>query len=396
MNIALVHDDLVQSGGAERVVALFHKIWPQAPLYTSIYDRRTTLRDFDDAEVRTSFLQRTPLSSRRLHKLALPLFPAAFEGMDFTGYDLILSSSSRFAKGVITGPRTCHVCYCYTPPRFAWRPQDYFGRMRAGSLIWLLMWPLLSRLRRWDLESAAGVDYYIAISHNVARRIRKFYRRDSAVIHPPVDTDRYRPAAPDQIGDYFLVVSRLVGYKRVDLAVEACNRLGLPLKVIGGGPEERTLRRKAGPTVEFLGHLPDAEVVGHYARCRALIFAGEEDFGLTPLEAMASGRPVVAFGAGGALETVIEGRTGLFFGEQTVDSLAGALQSLDGFTFEPDELRAHALRFDTAVFREQITRFIDEAVAEHRRLYSQGQISKTLSTDPRTDPASLRPSRRPK
>lgn len=396
MKTALVHDDLVQGGGAERVAAHFHRMFPDAPLYTSLYDRRTTLPDFDDADIRASFLQRTPFASRRLHKLALPFFPAAFEQMDFAGNDLVLSSSSRFAKGVITGPETCHVCYCHTPARFAWRPQDYFSRSRSSRLLWPLMSGLLRRLRSWDLDSAVRVDYYIANSHNVARRIRKFYRRDSAVIHPPIETSRYSPVGPQDVSDYFLVVSRLVGYKRVDLAVQACSRLGLPLKVIGGGPEETALRRLAGPTVEFLGHLPDNEVAARYSSCRALIFAGEEDFGLTPLEAMASGRPVVAFGAGGALETVVDGRTGIFFGEQTVDSLADALTALESCSFVPEELRAHALRFDTQVFTEQIKRFIEEAVTEHQQLYLQGQVSKPFRPEVRLDLISPRPFRRPK
>lgn len=396
MKTALVHDDLVQAGGAERVVAHFHRMWPEAPLYTSLYDRRTTLSDFDDADIRTSFLQRTPFASRRLHKLALPLFPAAFEQMDFTGSDLVLSSSSRFAKGVITGPETCHVCYCYTPARFAWRPQDYFGRSRAYRFLWPFLSPMISRLRAWDLDSAARVDYYIAISHNVARRIRKFYRRDAAVIYPPVDTARYAPVGSEHVQDYLLVVSRFVGYKRVDLAVQACSRLGLPLKVVGGGPEEKALRRMAGPTVEFLGHLSDNEVAARYASCRALIFAGEEDFGLTPLEAMASGRPVVAYGAGGALETVVDGRTGILFGEQTVDSLADALTRLDDCDFIPEELTNHALRFDTRVFSEHIKRFIEEAVTEHQQLYLQGQISKPFRPESRLDMISARPFRRPK
>lgn len=368
MKTALVHDDLVQAGGAERVVVALHRMFPQAPIYTSLYDRKTTLAYFERADVRTSYLQKTPLAGRRLHKLALPLFPSAFEQFDLSGYDLVLSNTTRFAKGIITPPETCHVCYCHTPPRFAWRPQDYLAQSRSARLLAPLMRGLMTDLRAWDVASAQRVDYFVAGSHNAARRIRKFYRREStAVIYPPVETDHYAPVA--DVGDHFLVVSRLVGYKRVDLAIDACNALGAALRIVGTGPELSALRRRAGPTVRFLGRLPDADVAAEYARCRAFIFPGEEDFGLTPIEAMASGRPVVAFGAGGALETVLEGKTGLFFREQTAGALAAALRQIQTLPVLPEALQAHALRFDLSVFRDQMRRFVDAAVAEHRDLY---------------------------
>ncbi len=367
MKTALVHDDLVQSGGAERVAAVFHALYPNAPVYTAIYDPRTTLPAFADADIRTSFLQRSPIANRRLHKLALPYFPSAFEEFDFTGYDLVLSSSSRFAKGVITGPETCHICYCHTPARFVWRPHDYLKQSRSARLLAPLMRGMMSRLRAWDLESAQRVDYFLANSYNVARRIRKYYRREATVIYPPVETSRYQPVPPTEVGEHFLVVSRLIGYKRVDLVIDACNRLGAALHIVGDGPELGALRKKAGPTIRFLGRLSDSEVADEYARCRALVFAGEEDFGLTPLEAMASGRPVVAYGAGGALESVVEGKTGLFFPEQTVDSLASALADLRQMTFAPEALRAHALCFDLAVFQRRLREFVAIALAEHRQ-----------------------------
>ena len=370
MNVALVHDDLVQAGGAERVVAALHALYPHAPLYTSLYNRRSTLPEFAGVDVRTSFLQQTPLAARRLHKLALPFFPAAFEQFDLSGYDLVLSSASRFAKGVITDPETCHVCYCHTPPRFAWRSQDYLAQSRSARLFAPLMRGMMQNLRAWDVLSAQRVDYFLANSVNVARRIRKYYRREAVVIPPPVETARYAPAPLDDVGAHFLVVARLVGYKRVDLAIEACNRLQAPLRIVGAGPDEAALRRLAGPTVRFLGRLPDADVAAEYAHCRALIFPGEEDFGLTPLEAMASGRPVVAYGAGGALETVVEGITGLFFREPNADSLATALQAVGALSVMPDTLIAHARRFDSAVFAERIERFVQAALADHRRIYS--------------------------
>lgn len=368
MKTALVHDDLVQSGGAERVAAVFHAMYPAAPVYTAIYDPRTTLPAFADADLRTSFLQRTPLASRRLHKLALPYFPSAFEEFDFTGYDLVLSSSSRFAKGVITGPETCHICYCHTPARFVWRPHDYLKQSRSARLLAPLMRGMMSKLRAWDLESAQRVDYFLANSYNVARRIRKYYRRDAAaVIYPPVETSRYSPVSASEVGDHFLVVSRLIGYKRVDLVIDACNRLGASLRIVGDGPELAALQRNAGPTIRFLGRLSDTQVADEYARCRALVFAGEEDFGLTPLEAMASGRPVVAYGAGGALESVVEGQTGVFFPEQTVDALASALVQVGQMSWNPDVLRAHAMRFDLTVFQRRLREFIAIALAEQRQ-----------------------------
>ena len=368
MKTALVHDDLVQSGGAERVAAVFHAMYPQAPLFTAIYDPRTTLPAFAGADIRTSYLQRTPIASRRLHKLALPYFPSAFEEFDFSGYDLVLSSSSRFAKGVITGPETCHICYCHTPARFVWRPHDYLKQSRSARLLAPLMRGMMSRLRAWDLESAQRVDYFLANSYNVARRIRKYYRRDAAaVIYPPVETSRYCPVPASEVGDHFLVVSRLIGYKRVDLVIDACNRLGASLRIVGDGPELAALQRQAGPTIRFLGRLSDTEVADEYARCRALVFAGEEDFGLTPLEAMASGRPVVAYGAGGALESVAEGKTGVFFAEQTVDALAAALVQVGRMTFDPDALRAHAMLFDIAVFQRRLREFVAIALAEQRQ-----------------------------
>jgi glycosyltransferase involved in cell wall biosynthesis len=377
LKTALVHDDLVQAGGAERVAALFHRMWPEAPLFTSVYDRRTTLPEFADADVHTSFLQRTPLAFRRLHKLALPFFPTAFERFDLSEYDLVLSSSSRFAKGVRTGPRTCHICYCHTPARFAWRPLDYFGRSGVSRLLWPLLKPLLSRLREWDLETASRVDYFVANSHYVAARILTHYGRTATVIHPPVETDRYAPVSQEFVGDQFLVVSRLVGYKRVDLAIDACNRIGAPLHIVGNGPEEKALRRRAGPTVRFLGRLPDTEVAAEYARCRAFILPGEEDFGLTPLEAMASGRPVVAFGAGGALETVVAGRTGVFFNEQTAESLADALSTVSRMSVDPSELHDYARRFDIHLFEAEMRRFVETSVEEYRRQYDEHQAIST-------------------
>ena len=384
MKVAIVHDYLAQAGGAERVAATLHGLFPESPLYTSVYDAKATLPYFRDIPVRTSFLQRWPLSSQRMHKFALPLYPTAFEHFDFHGYDLVLSSSSSFAKGVITPPETCHVCYCHTPARFAWRQHEYLSQSRRGRLMSLLLRGMLGQLRSWDVESSQRPDYYIANSYNVAQRIRKYYRRDvAAVIPPPIDTERYGPVSPEEVGSHFLIVSRLVGYKRIDIAVEACNRLGAPLRIVGTGPDLAGLKRMAGPTVEFLGRLPDKEVAAEYARCKALIFPGEEDFGMTPLECMASGRPVVAFARGGALETVRDGETGLLFQDQTADSLAAALAAISSMDFAPEALQKHAARFSLSVFNERMMRFLEGAVDQHqsrlRNNYGIGSFSNSTT-----------------
>jgi len=373
--LALIHDDLLQAGGAEKVVAVLHDLYRDAPIYTSLYDPRSTLQAFRNADIRTSYLQHWPVASMRLHKLALAAYPLAFEDFDLSHYDVVLSSSSRFAKGVMTQPETCHICYCHTPARFFWRHHEYLSRSASTRLLAPFMRNMLSRLRTWDISSAQRVDFFIANSHNVAQRIRKYYRREpTAVIYPPIETRLYRPALREDVGSHFLVVSRLVGYKRIDLAIEACNRLRLPLRIVGGGPEEKLLRRIAGPTIQFLGRLSNAQVANEYARCKALIFPGEEDLGMTPLECMASGRPVVGYGRGGALETIIDGKTGLFFLEQTVDSLANALIEIQSMSVMPDMLAAHASRFDIAVFREQISRFVDWAVEEHKNRIVHGTM----------------------
>ena len=361
--IAIVHDYLNQMGGAERVLEVLHEVFPTAPIYTSMYAPALVSPAFGQMEVHTSFMQRLPFATRR-HQAFLPFYPAAFEQFDLSGYDVVLSMSSAWSKGVVTPPETCHVCYCLTPMRFAWQSHAYAAQERIPRWAGWLLPHILTWLRTWDVTTAQRVDAFVAISRAVAMRIGKYYRRSATVIHPPVDTQRYAPA--DSHDDYFLVVSRLVPYKRIDLAVRACTELGLPLKVVGAGRDRARLEAVAGPTVEFLGRLPDATIRELMARCRAFLFPGEEDFGLTPLEAQASGRPVIALARGGALETVVDGVTGRLFPEPTVAALATALTGLRDTDFDARTIRRHAVRFDTSHFKRRLRQFVAERWAAHR------------------------------
>jgi glycosyltransferase involved in cell wall biosynthesis len=364
MRVAIVHDYLNQMGGAERVLEVLHELFPDAPVYTSMYWPEVMSPAIRRMDVRVSFMQCLPFVLRH-HQPFLPLYPLAFEQFNLSGYDLVLSMSSAWSKGVITRPETFHVNYCLTPMRFAWSYHDYVAREGLSGVAFLALPLVMSYLRLWDVVSAQRVDRFVAISQTVARRIEKYYRRRAVVIYPPVNTARFRPS--DGYDGYFLVVGRLIPYKRTDLAVQACTRLRLPLKIIGDGRDRQKLARMAGPTVEFLGRLSDEETRRYLARCRALIFPGEEDFGITPVEAMASGRPVIAFAGGGALETVVEGVTGCFFREPTVDALAAALDGFDPARYDPRAIAAHAAQFDTEVFKQKLRALLDQQYAAFRR-----------------------------
>lgn len=365
MKLALVHEWLTNMAGSERVLAAMHDLWPTAPVYTSLYAPEALPPEFapDRLDVTPSWLQRLPGATRHWQYL-LPLMPSAFESFDLSAYDVVLTNSHQCAKGVVTPADTCHICYCYTPIRYAWEwPHRYIAE--AGRLSRLLMPPVLRRLRVWDYCAAQRVDQFIAISECVRRRIAKHYRRDSAVIYPPVITGDFAPGP--QREDFYLIVSRLVGYKAIDLAAAAFSELGRPLKIVGTGPELEKVRRAAGPTVELLGWQSDAEVRRLYGCARALVFPGYEDFGLTAVEAQASGCPVIGFGRGGVAETVVDGETGVHFAEATTASLQAAVRRFEGLSFDPARCQENARRFDVAVFGERLRDFVSATAAEHSR-----------------------------
>ncbi len=358
MRVALVHDWLNQMGGAEAVLEALVETFPDAPIYTSIYARDRMPARYRSWRIHTTWLDALPFI-HRYHQLYLPLYPLAFEGLNLSEYDVVLSNKSGFCHGVITGPSTVHLCYCLTPTRYVWAYEEYIAREGLPGPARRLLRPLIALLRVWDRVAADRVDAFIAISGEVARRIRKFYRRPSLILHPPVEVERFQPSAGD--GDYFLIVSRLVPYKRIDLAIEAFNRLRLPLVIVGDGRDRRRLERIAGPTITFLGRVSADRLPDLYAGCRAFIFPGVEDFGIAPVEAMAAGRPVIAFAAGGALDTVIEGVTGVFFREPTPESLAEAVRRFEGMRFDPWAIRRHAEQFDKRAFQEKIKKIAEHA-----------------------------------
>jgi glycosyltransferase involved in cell wall biosynthesis len=386
MKLAIVHDYLNQMGGAERVLLVLHELYPDAPIYTSIYAPDRVDPAFRRMDIRASFMQRLPLVHTH-HQAFLPLFPFAFESLDLRAYDVVLSMSSGWAKNVLTRPETCHICYCLTPMRFGWNFNEYVAREPVAGWQRAALMPIMTALRLWDVAGANRVDYFAAISTVVARRIRKFYRREATVIYPPVDTSRYAYGAADaaeqpngRVGDgYVLVVSRLVPYKRVDLAIEACNRLKLPLKILGDGRDRPRLERMAGPTVEFLGFVDEATKRRYLHGCRAFIFPGEEDFGIAPLEAMAAGRPVVAYAAGGALDTVIDGQTGVLFAEPSAEALAAALERALACSWDRTAVAAHAARFSVETFKTQLSGFVAAKVAEFRAGAGSARLDRLAS-----------------
>jgi glycosyltransferase involved in cell wall biosynthesis len=364
MTLALVHDWLNQRGGAEDVLETLVGMYPASPVYTGLYAPRLMPDFYRQWDIRTLWIDRLP-GIHTHHQPYLPVYPLAWGGLDLSAYDVILSNKSGFCHGLRHDSRSMHICYCLAPTRYVWQLDAYIAREGFGALVDFGLRPLVAALRRWDYEAAQRVDHFIAISTEIQQRIKTYYHRDSAIIYPPVDTQRFQPSAT--VEDYFLVVSRLIPYKRIDLAVQAATRLNLPLKVGGKGRDLDRLQTMAGPTVEFLGYVPDSDLPDLMARCKAFIFPGLEDFGITPVQAQAAGRPVIAYAGGGALDTVIPGKTGELFHEMTVESLMAAMQNFDASAYDTRAIRAHAERFDTALFRQQITDYVDRALDARRK-----------------------------
>lgn len=362
MKLALVHDWLNQIGGAEDVLDDMVKLYPNSPLYTSIYAPELMPAYYRQWDIRTLWLDKLP-GIHKHHQPYLPVYPLGWGGLDLSDYDVVLSNKSGFCHGFHYGKNTLHICYCLAPTRYVWQLENYVAREGLGRPVLAALRPMIAGMRRWDYAAAQRVQHFIAISSDIQARIKTFYDRDSVIIYPPVDTTRFQPVPQDEVEDYYLIVSRLIPYKRIDLAVQAATRLGVKLKIGGRGRDLERLKAMAGPTVEFLGYVPDEALPGLMARCKAFLFPGFEDFGITPVQAEAAGRPVIAYGGGGALDTVIPGKTGELFSEMTVESLIAVMQGFDESRYDSGYIRKHALQFDTQVFKDQITTFVDQSWA---------------------------------
>ena len=364
MKVALVHDWLTGMRGGEKVLEALCLLFPQADLFTLVHRRGSVSPTIEARRVVTSFVQRLPAATAQYRRY-LPLFPTAIEQFNLDGYDLVISSSHCAAKSVVVPGRAWHICYCHSPMRYAWDQFDeYFGPDRVGTFAsrWVYR-PLLAQLARWDAATAGRVHRFIANSAYVATRIRRYYDRESVVVYPPVDTDFFWPPASAP-GDHLLVVSALVPYKRVDRAIDACALAGVPLRIVGDGPDRARLERRAGPGVAFLGHQTDEAVREAYQQARATILAGEEDFGMVPVEAQACGRPVIAFARGGALETVHDGATGLLFPEPSPESLAAAIARLQTHSFSVARIREHAEAFSRQRHLDGLKAVVDSTVTQ--------------------------------
>lgn len=361
MNIAIVHDWLSEFAGADKVLFQLLKIYPTADIYTSIYDSKK-VPQFSKYKVQTTYLQKFPFS-KKLRSIMIPLMPMAFEQLDLSKYDLVISNSTSAAKGVITRPNTCHITYCHTPTRYLWMPE-----MDARASTSWLRRRVNKTLKVWDLAASARPDYFIGNSINVKDRIKKFYNRDAEVVYPPVDTSFYNPKKEEiKKSDFYLFVGRFVPYKKADLVVEAFNELGLELRLIGTGPEEEKLKSIAKNNIHFLGRASDEVLFSNLTSAKAVIFPSEEDFGIVPVEAMACGTPVIAYGVGGAKETVVEGNTGEFFVPQTSDALIEVIKSFNPTKFKFEDLRARAEEFSNEVFAKNFSSTVDKLYSDYKK-----------------------------
>jgi len=356
MRIALVHDYLVQYGGAERVLECFSELFPYAPIYTLVYDKDAMHGAFEEKDIRTSYLQKIPFAKKQ-HRLFPILMPSAIEQFDFSQYDVVLSDSSSFAKGIVTGPKTLHICYMHTPMRYAWDDcQKYTDDFGFPKLIKKFVPFAMNYIRLWDKVSSDRVDKFIANSNFVSKRIKKYYGKDSEVINPPVSINNFFISENQK--DYFLMVGRLIAYKRHDIAIQAFNRLGLSLKIIGRGPEIKRLKKMAGPSIEFLGRVSDEELPRYYSECQAFVFPQEEDFGIVAIEAFASGRPIIAFRGGDITEHMEEGKMGVFFEKQNPEEIVRAVRKFKTINFDKNYIKANSLRFDKEIFKGRIKEYV--------------------------------------
>lgn len=351
MKVALVYDRVNKWGGAERVLLALHELFPDAPLYTSVYDRKNAPWA-ERFNVRTSFLQNFPFTTKS-HEYFASLMPLAFESFNFDMYDLVISVTSEAAKGIITKPGTTHICYCLTPTRYLWSGyEEYF----KNDILRFFSKPIVSYLKSWDMVAGQRPDYYISISKEVKNRIKKYYNRDSAIVYPPVSIQNSKIInANVKYSNYFLIVSRLVAYKHIEIAIDACNKLNLPLVIVGSGNEEKRLKNMSGNTIFFVGNLTDLELVGYYKECNALIFPGHEDLGLTAIEAQSFGKPVIAYKGGGVEETVLDGKSGEFFYPLSSKALQKILSNFNSKKFDPLECKKQADKFNMNNFKKNFT-----------------------------------------
>jgi glycosyltransferase involved in cell wall biosynthesis len=369
LKIALVHDHLNQIGGAENVLKAFHEIWPDAPVFTLIYDKKEMGNFCDSMNITSSFFQRVP-GGKRFFKPLIPFMPTAVERFNMDEFDVVISDSTAFAKGVITKPETLHIDYCHTPTRYLWHDtHGYTAELPTNPVLKNILPFFLTGLRQWDRLAADRVDAFIGNSKNAALRIKKYYKRDADVIYPPFSFEPKEPAPISKVGNYFLTGGRFRPYKRIDLVIRVFSKIGIPLKVFGQGEEEENLKAIAGPNIEFVGPVPDEEKYDLFRHAQAYIHAAEEDFGIQPIEAMAFGRPVIAFGKGGALETIVAGKTGEFFERQTVDSLLNVLRNFRFQNYDPRVIQEHAKSFSTDRFKKEIKEYVEKKYEEHKKQF---------------------------